>query len=105
MNFFLGIITGVVISVIAVYRFRSYVKTTFAPQEYEVASFSKDANPDGTFDVNFFVGDAVKEGYTKKQIPAGLKPEDLKVIIRSYHMGRGKYRVFWEVKPQKNDLS
>jgi hypothetical protein len=44
--------------------------------------------------------DGICKGYTKKCPPQGISADDLVVMVRKYHEGRGLYRVFWKLKSE-----
>ena len=73
-----------------------------ANRYYDVVSFSRIPEADGTYKVCFrHPGGHLCGGYTKK-CPPDISPCQLHVRLRKFHIPRLSYRVFWEIKQQTN---
>ncbi len=98
----LGTLIGAVIASFFMYLYKklmTYFKNKFAPRWYPVVMFRTTPEEDGTYLIFFSIADGdIHKGYTKKCPPCNVKPEELLVVVRKFHEGRGLYRVFWKLK-------
>lgn len=100
-----GIFLGIVIASLVMYLYQklmNYFRDKFtATRWYPVACYKSIPEKDGTYQMNFKLSeDGICKGYTKKCPPQGISADDLVVMVRKYHEGRGLYRVFWKLKSE-----
>jgi hypothetical protein len=100
-----GIFLGILITLLFVYlysKLMTYFRDKFtATRWYPVACYKSIPEKDGTYQMNFKLSeDGICKGYTKKCPPQGISADDLVVMVRKYHEGRGLYRVFWKLKSE-----
>lgn len=102
MNVFLciliGFIIGVVFSIGCLFTYLRLKKIFGSPRWYPVARFNYVPEADGVYHMDFYLGEAVLVGYTKKCPPPDTKPEELEIKIRTLHPVRCRYRVYWRFK-------
>ena len=92
---FLGLAIAFLYRKLVSYFINKFVATRW----YPVLSYNSEPNEDGTFSMDFSIAEGdVHKGYTKKCPPKTVSPDDLVVMVRKYHEGRGLYRVFWKIK-------
>ena len=99
----LGTFLGITIASFFMYLYKklmAYFRNKFtATRWYPVACYKSVPDADGTYQMNFKISDdGINKGYTKKCPPSNVSADDLVVMVRKYHEGRGAYRVFWKIK-------
>ena len=96
MMYFFFLIGGMILEFF-IERYLRYLYRKISNRQYEVTSFSRKKEEDGTYKIWFKhpSGD-IEEGYTKKCPPIGVFPSDIYAKLRFYNKKRFKYRVFWE---------
>ena len=99
----LGTIIGMAIVSFFMYLYKklmNYFRDKFTSTRwYPVTCYKSIPEEDGTYQMNFKLSeDSICKGYTKKCPPKGISADDLVVMVRKYHEGRGLYRVFWKLK-------